>query len=120
MKEHVTAASSRSTRLVRIEDGAYAHVVLLPTMLRASPTSATATAPSPPTSSTAPCARSAASTTCSARVRRSARSTRLDPPVRAALRLGAYQLLHDTPPHAAVGVDRRRGRRRVRRARGGS
>ena len=27
---------------------------------------------------------------------------RLDPPVRAALRLGAYQLLHDTPPHAAV------------------
>jgi 16S rRNA (cytosine967-C5)-methyltransferase len=28
---------------------------------------------------------------------------RLDPPVRAALRLGAYQLLHDTPAHAAVG-----------------
>lgn len=27
---------------------------------------------------------------------------RLDPPVRAALRLGAYQLLHDTPSHAAV------------------
>jgi 16S rRNA (cytosine967-C5)-methyltransferase len=27
---------------------------------------------------------------------------RLDPPVRAALRIGAYQLLHDTPPHAAV------------------
>ena len=27
---------------------------------------------------------------------------RLDPPVLAALRLGAYQLLHDTPPHAAV------------------
>jgi len=27
---------------------------------------------------------------------------RLDPPVRAALRLGAYQLLHGTPPHAAV------------------
>jgi 16S rRNA (cytosine967-C5)-methyltransferase len=27
---------------------------------------------------------------------------RLDPPVRAALRLGAYQLLHHTPPHAAV------------------
>jgi 16S rRNA (cytosine967-C5)-methyltransferase len=28
---------------------------------------------------------------------------RLDPPVRAALRLGAYQLLRDTPAHAAVG-----------------
>lgn len=27
---------------------------------------------------------------------------RLDAPVRAALRLGAYQLLHDVPPHAAV------------------
>src|SRR5262249_37351623 len=27
----------------------------------------------------------------------------LDPPVRAALRMGAYQLVHDTPPHAAVG-----------------
>ena len=27
---------------------------------------------------------------------------RLDPPVRAALRLGAYQLLHDVPAHAAV------------------
>ena len=27
---------------------------------------------------------------------------RLDPPVRAALRLGAYQLLHDVPRHAAV------------------
>jgi 16S rRNA (cytosine967-C5)-methyltransferase len=28
---------------------------------------------------------------------------RLDPPVRAALRLGAYQLLHGVAPHAAVG-----------------
>jgi 16S rRNA (cytosine967-C5)-methyltransferase len=28
---------------------------------------------------------------------------RLDPPVRGALRMGAYQLLHDVPPHAAVG-----------------
>ena len=35
---------------------------------------------------------------------------RLDPPVRAALRLGAYQLSTACPPHAAVG-DRRRGRR---------
>lgn len=29
---------------------------------------------------------------------------RLDPPVRAALRLGAYQLLSGVPPHAAVGA----------------
>jgi 16S rRNA (cytosine967-C5)-methyltransferase len=28
---------------------------------------------------------------------------RLDPPVRAALRLGAYQLVHEVPAHAAVG-----------------
>ena len=68
---------------------------------RRSRTSPTATAPSPPSSSTARCARSAGSTTCSATcVKRPI--ARLDPPVRAALRLGAYQLLHDTPPHAAV------------------
>ena len=28
---------------------------------------------------------------------------RLDPPVRALVRLGAYQLVHGVPPHAAVG-----------------
>jgi 16S rRNA (cytosine967-C5)-methyltransferase len=85
--------------LVRIEDGAYAHVVL-PAML----------------AQTHLDDRDRAFTTDlvygSVRAQRRlddllARVVkrplhRLDPPVRAALRLGAYQLLHDTPPHAAV------------------
>ena len=81
---------------------------------RASPT---ATAPSPPTSSTARCARSAASTTCSgAWSKRPVH--RLDPPVRAALRLGAYQLLHDVPAARGGRRDRRRRRRALAARRG--
>ncbi len=85
--------------LVRIDDGAYAHVVL-PAML----------------SQTALSDRDRAFTTdlVYGTVRAQRRLDdllghvvkrplhRLDPPVRAALRLGAYQLLGDTPPHAAV------------------
>jgi len=95
----VTARTTAIDALVRVEDGAYAHVVL-PAML----------------SQTNLDDRDRAFTTdlvygtvreqrriddLLARVlKRPVR--RLDPPVRAALRLGAYQLLHDTPPHAAV------------------
>jgi 16S rRNA (cytosine967-C5)-methyltransferase len=85
--------------LVRIDDGAYAHVVL-PAML----------------SQTTLSDRDRAFTTdlVYGTVRAQRRLddlighvvkrplARLDPPVRAALRLGAYQLLGDTPPHAAV------------------
>jgi 16S rRNA (cytosine967-C5)-methyltransferase len=85
--------------LVRIDDGAYAHVVL-PAML----------------SQTTLSDRDRAFTTdlVYGTVRAQRRLDdllghvvkrplpRLDPPVRAALRLGAYQLLGDTPPHAAV------------------
>jgi 16S rRNA (cytosine967-C5)-methyltransferase len=85
--------------LVRIDDGAYAHVVL-PAML----------------SQTTLSDRDRAFTTdlVYGTVRGQRRLDdllghvvkrplhRLDPPVRAALRLGAYQLLGDTPPHAAV------------------
>ncbi len=85
--------------LVRIDDGAYAHVVL-PAML----------------SQTSLSDRDRAFTTdlVYGTVRAQRRLDdllghvvkrplhRLDPPVRAALRLGAYQLLGDTPQHAAV------------------
>ncbi len=85
--------------LVRIEDGAYAQV-LLPSMLRDSNLRD----------------RDRAFTTdlvygtvraqrrLDDLVTRAAKRPlhRLDPPVRAALRLGAYQLLHDVPRHAAV------------------
>ena len=85
--------------LVRIEDGAYAQV-LLPAMLRDSNLRD----------------RDRAFTTdlvygtvraqrrLDDLVTRAAKRPlhRLDPPVRAALRLGAYQLLHDVPRHAAV------------------
>jgi 16S rRNA (cytosine967-C5)-methyltransferase len=85
--------------LVRIDDGAYAHVVL-PAML----------------AQTHLDDRDRAFTTelvyGSVRAQRRLDDllgrvvkrplSRLDPPVRAALRLGAYQLLHDTPAHAAV------------------
>lgn len=85
--------------LVRIDDGAYAHVVL-PAML----------------SQTTLSDRDRAFTTdlVYGTVRAQRRLddllghvvkrplAKLDPPVRAALRLGAYQLLGDTPPHAAV------------------
>ena len=85
--------------LVRVEDGAYSHV-LLPTMLRRSKLQA----------------RDRAQVTDlvygTLRAQRrlddllervSARPLkRLDPPVRAALRLGALQLVQGVPPHAAV------------------
>jgi 16S rRNA (cytosine967-C5)-methyltransferase len=95
----VTARVVALDALVRVEDGAYAHVVL-PAMLAQSSLDD----------------RDRAFTT--ELVYGTLRSQRrlddllarvvqrpvhrLDPPVRAALRLGAYQLLHDTPPHAAV------------------
>jgi 16S rRNA (cytosine967-C5)-methyltransferase len=85
--------------LVRVEDGAYAHVVL-PAMLGQTQLSDRD--------------RAFATDLVYGTVRSQRRLDdllarvvarplrRLDPPVRAALRLGAYQLLHDTPPHAAV------------------
>ncbi len=85
--------------LVRIEDGAYAHV-LLPVMLRGSRLRDRD--------------RAFVTNLVYGTVRAQRRlddligrvSTRpvhrLDRPVRAALRLGAYQLLHDVSPHAAV------------------
>ena len=39
---------------------------------------------------------------------------RLEPRVRAALRIGTFQLLHDIAPHAAVNDDRERGAQRAR------
>ena len=97
--EHVTARVVALDALVRIEDGAYAHVVL-PAMLAQT--------------SLADRDRAFATDLVYGTVRSQRRLDdllahvvkrplrRLDPPVRAALRLGAYQLLHDTPPHAAV------------------
>jgi 16S rRNA (cytosine967-C5)-methyltransferase len=85
--------------LVRIEDGAYAQV-LVPSMLR--------------DSNLRDRDRAFATDLVYGTVRAQRRLDdlvtraakrplhRLDPPVRAALRLGAYQLLHDVPRHAAV------------------
>ncbi|HEX5585668.1 MAG TPA: 16S rRNA (cytosine(967)-C(5))-methyltransferase RsmB [Acidimicrobiia bacterium] len=85
--------------LVRIDDGAYAHI-LVPEMLR--------------TSSLEDRDRAFVTELVYGTVRAQRRVDdlvaraskrpvrRLDPPVRAALRLGAYQLLHDVPAHAAV------------------
>jgi 16S rRNA (cytosine967-C5)-methyltransferase len=99
MSDHVSARVVALDALVRIEDGAYAHVVL-PAML----------APSHLDDRD----RAFATELVYGTVRSQRRLDdllgrvvkrpihRLDPPVRAALRLGAYQLLHDTPPHAAV------------------
>jgi len=99
MKEHVTARVVALDALVRVEDGAYAHVVL-PAMLAQTNLSDRD--------------RAFATELVYGTVRSQRRVDdllgrvlkrpvqRLDPPVRAALRLGAYQLLHDTPPHAAV------------------
>src|SRR5215813_5232971 len=100
LKEHVTARVVALDALVRVEDGAYAHVVL-PAMLGQSQLSDRD--------------RAFATDLVYGTVRSQRRLDdligrvvkrpihRLDPPVRAALRLGAYQLLHDTPEHAAVG-----------------
>jgi 16S rRNA (cytosine967-C5)-methyltransferase len=85
--------------LVRIEDGAYSHVVL-PTMLRGS--------------SLSPRDRAFVTDLVYGTVRFQRRLDdllaphgrrpirRLDPPVRAALRIGAHQLVHGVPAHAAV------------------
>ena len=85
--------------LVRIEDGAYAHV-LVPAMLRSS--------------GLRDRDRAFATDLVYGTVRAQRRLDdllgraatrpvrRLDPPVRAALRLGAYQLVHGVPRHAAV------------------
>jgi 16S rRNA (cytosine967-C5)-methyltransferase len=85
--------------LVRIEDGAYSHVVL-PTMLRSSTLDARD--------------RAFATDLVYGTVRGQRRLDHLlephgrrelgslDPDVRAALRIGAYQLSHGVPPHAAV------------------
>ncbi|MEX1009588.1 MAG: 16S rRNA (cytosine(967)-C(5))-methyltransferase RsmB [Acidimicrobiia bacterium] len=85
--------------LVRIEDGAYAQV-LVPAMLRGSQLR---------DRDRAFATDLVYGTVRSERrlddlVTRAAKRPlhRLDPPVRAALRLGAYQLLHDVPRHAAV------------------
>jgi 16S rRNA (cytosine967-C5)-methyltransferase len=99
MNEHVSARVVALDALVRVEDGAYAHVVV-PAMLGQSHLSDRD--------------RAFATDLVYGTVRSQRRLDdllghvvkrplhRLDPPVRAALRLGAYQLLHDTPPHAAV------------------
>jgi 16S rRNA (cytosine967-C5)-methyltransferase len=95
----VTARLLALDALVRIEDGAYAHVVV-PAMLGQS--------------NLGDRDRAFATDLVYGTVRAQRRLDdllarvvkrplhRLDPPVRAALRLGAYQLVHDTPPHAAV------------------
>jgi 16S rRNA (cytosine967-C5)-methyltransferase len=99
MTEHVTARVLALDALVRIEDGAYAHVAV-PAMLASTNLSDRD--------------RAFATELVYGTVRSQRRVDdllgrvvkrpvqRLDPPVRAALRLGAYQLLHGTPPHAAV------------------
>jgi 16S rRNA (cytosine967-C5)-methyltransferase len=101
----VTASTTKARlvaldALVRVDDGAYAHVVL-PAMLAQSALDDRD--------------RAFATDLVYGTVRQQRRIDdllghvvkrpihRLDPPVRAALRLGAYQLLHDTPAHAAVG-----------------
>lgn len=96
---HVTARVVALDALVRVDDGAYAHVVV-PAMLAQTNLSDRD--------------RAFATGLVYGTVRSQRRLDdllervvkrplkRLDAPVLAALRLGAYQLLHDTPPHAAV------------------
>ena len=85
--------------LVRIEDGAFAHVVV-PAMLTQSDLSDRDRAFATELVYGSVRAQRRLDDLLARVVKRPLR--RLDPPVRAALRLGAYQLLHDTPPHAAV------------------
>ena len=85
--------------LLRIEDGAYAHVVV-PAMLGQSNLSDRDRAFATQLVYGTVRAQRRIDDLLARVVKRPI--ARLDPPVRAALRLGAYQLLHDTPPHAAV------------------
>lgn len=86
--------------LVRIEEGAYANVVL-PSMLRASRLGSRDRAFVTDLVYGAVRSQRRLDDLLGRVARRPVH--RLDPPVRAALRLGAYQLLHDVPAHAAVG-----------------
>jgi 16S rRNA (cytosine967-C5)-methyltransferase len=85
--------------LVRIEDGAFAHVVV-PAMLAQSDLADRDRAFATDLVYGTVRAQRRLDDLLTRVVKRPLR--RLDAPVRAALRLGAYQLLHDTPPHAAV------------------
>ena len=86
--------------LVRVEDGAYAHVVL-PAMLGQSQLDDRDRAFTTDLVYGTVRAQRRLDDLLARVVKRPLH--RLDAPVRAALRLGAYQLLHDTPAHAAVG-----------------
>jgi 16S rRNA (cytosine967-C5)-methyltransferase len=86
--------------LVRVEDGAYAHVVL-PAMLGQSQLDDRDRAFTTDLVYGTVRAQRRLDDLLAHVVKRPLR--RLDAPVRAALRVGAYQLLHDTPAHAAVG-----------------
>jgi len=85
--------------LVRVEDGAYAHVVL-PAMLAQTELADRDRAFATDLVYGTVRSQRRLDDLLARVVKRPVR--RLDPPVRAALRIGAYQLLHDTPPHAAV------------------
>jgi 16S rRNA (cytosine967-C5)-methyltransferase len=86
--------------LLRIEDGAYAHVVV-PSILGASMLSSRDRAFATDLVYGTVRAERRIDDLLARVVARPLR--RLDPPVRAALRMGAYQLLQGSPPHAAVG-----------------
>jgi 16S rRNA (cytosine967-C5)-methyltransferase len=85
--------------LVRIEDGAFAHVVV-PAMLAQSDLADRDRAFATELVYGSVRAQRRLDDLLAQVVKRPLR--RLDPPVRAGMRLGAYQLLHGTPPHAAV------------------
>jgi 16S rRNA (cytosine967-C5)-methyltransferase len=85
--------------LVRIEEGAYAHIVV-PEMLRASSLDDRDRAFATDLAYGTVRAQRRIDDLLARVSKRPVR--RLDRPVRAGLRLGAYQLLHDVPPHAAV------------------
>jgi len=85
--------------LVRIEDGAYAHV-LVPSMLRGSGLGDRDRAFATDLVYGTVRAQRRLDDLVARAAKRPVR--RLDPPVRAALRLGAYQLVNDVPRHAAV------------------
>jgi 16S rRNA (cytosine967-C5)-methyltransferase len=86
--------------LVRVEAGAYSHV-LLPQMLRQTDLSSRDRAQATDLVYGTLRAQRRLDERLAAYGRR--RITKLDPPVRAALRLGAYQLERGVPAHAAVG-----------------